>query len=195
MQSEADYYAIRSRASDFCFSIWKKDGPAYAVRFCTIRRDKTWFENPMAQVVRFCPKIQRLGPSDYQIEKWHRFLILRSKNLIEQRRPGTAAVRGTHKSTRGDRCAGLQIQPRCANAVAAPHRSQTTASCRSTRAQTYQNKETSAPSARLSWLGIMQQVYTQRKRRPLFHWVVCMWFLHLFKHFFTCSVHIFCDNI
>ena len=28
------------------------------------------FENPMAQVVRFWPKIRRLGPSDFQIEKW-----------------------------------------------------------------------------------------------------------------------------
>ena len=33
------------------------------------------FENPMAQVVRFWPKIRRLDPSDYQIEKWHRSLI------------------------------------------------------------------------------------------------------------------------
>ena len=53
-----------------------------------------------------------------------------SKNLTEQSRPGTAAVRGTHKSTStsSDRCVGMRIQPRCANAVAAPHRSQTTAS-------------------------------------------------------------------
>ena len=50
----------------------------------------------MAQVVRFWPKIRRLDPSNYQIEKWRRSLI--SKNLTEQSRPGTAAVvRGTHK--------------------------------------------------------------------------------------------------
>ena len=48
---------------------WKKDGPAYADRFCKIRRDKIRFENPMAQVVRFWPKIRRLDPSDYQVEK------------------------------------------------------------------------------------------------------------------------------
>ena len=29
------------------------------------------FENPMAQVVRFWPKIRRLGSSDFQIEKCH----------------------------------------------------------------------------------------------------------------------------
>ena len=29
----------------------------------------------MAQVVRFWPKILRLDPSDYQVEKWHRSLI------------------------------------------------------------------------------------------------------------------------
>ena len=59
-----------------------------------------------------------------------------SKNPTEQSRPGTAAVRGTHKSMSSDRCVGLRIQPRCANAVATPHRNQTTASCRSARART-----------------------------------------------------------
>ena len=97
----------------------QKDGPAYAVRCCKIRRDKILFENPMAQVVRFWPKIRRLDPSDSQIDKWHRssinykinpksdslgLRILKSingiglqsiKNLAEQRRPGTTAVRGT----------------------------------------------------------------------------------------------------
>ena len=34
--------------------------------------EKTDFENPMAQFVRFWPLIRRLGPSDYQIGKWHR---------------------------------------------------------------------------------------------------------------------------
>ena len=36
---------------------------------------KIRFENPMAQVVRFWPKIGRLDPSDNQIEQWHRSLI------------------------------------------------------------------------------------------------------------------------
>ena len=31
--------------------------------------NKILFENPMAQAVRFWPKICRLGPSDYQFEK------------------------------------------------------------------------------------------------------------------------------
>ena len=55
-----------------------------------------------------------------------------SKNLTEHGRPGTAAVRRTHKSTStsSDRRFGLRIQPRCANAVAAPLRNQATASCR-----------------------------------------------------------------
>ena len=87
------------------------------------------------------------------------------KNLTEQSRPGTTAVRGTHKSTSSDRCVGLRIQPRYANAVAAPRRSQTTASCRSTRARTHQveNKKSSAPSACLSWLRIIRE-YTQSSR-------------------------------
>ena len=38
----------------------------------------------MAQVVRFWPKVRRLDPSDYQIEKWHRSLV--SKNLAERSR-------------------------------------------------------------------------------------------------------------
>ena len=75
LKLEAVYYAIWFRASDFYFSIWKKYGPAYADRFCKIRRDKIWFENPMAQVVRFWPKIRRLDLSDYQIEKWLLSLI------------------------------------------------------------------------------------------------------------------------
>ena len=88
--------------------------------------------------------------------------IGQSKNLTEQSRPGTAAVRGTHKSTSSDRCVGLRIQPRCANAVAAPHRNQTTASCRSTRARTYlvENKNSRASIARLSCLRIIRE-YTQ----------------------------------
>ena len=71
------------------------------------------------------------------LESKNGIVLLSSKNLTEQSRPGTAAVRGTHKSTSAssDRCVGLRIQPRCANAVAAPHRSQATASCRSTRAR------------------------------------------------------------
>ena len=36
---------------------------------------KSDFENPMAQVVRFWPKMRRLDPSDYQIEKWHQSSI------------------------------------------------------------------------------------------------------------------------
>ena len=89
------------------------------------------------------PKSSDFGPKSddsthriIQIEKWHRSLI--KKNLTEQSRPGTAAVRGTHKSTctSSDRCVGLRKQTRCANAIAAPHCSQTTASCRSTRART-----------------------------------------------------------
>ena len=52
--------ALRFRAFfNIYFSTWKEDGPAYAVRFCTICkiwRDKIWFGNPMAQVVRFWPQ-------------------------------------------------------------------------------------------------------------------------------------------
>ena len=115
-----------------------------------------------------CPKSSDFGPksddSTNRILKSENGIgLYSSKNLAEQTRPGTAAVRGTHKSTStsSDRCVGLRIQPRRANAVAAPHRSQTTASCRSTRVRTYvENKESSAPSARLSWLRIMRE-YTQ----------------------------------
>ena len=53
----------------------KKGWACLCSPICKIRRDKIRFENPMAQVVRFWPKIRRLDPSDYQIEKWHRFLI------------------------------------------------------------------------------------------------------------------------
>ena len=55
-----------------------------------------------------------------------------SKNLTinKQSRAGTAAVRGTYKSTSSDRCVGLRIPPRCANAVAAPLCGQTAAVCR-----------------------------------------------------------------
>ena len=62
-----------------------------------------------------------------------------SKSLTKQSRPGTAAVRVHTKNTSSERCVGLQ--PRCANAVATPLRSQTTASCRSTRAQTSRKEE------------------------------------------------------
>ena len=58
----------------FIFRSEKKMGH-YGVRSRKIRRDKIRFENPMAQVVRFWPQIQRLDPSDCQIEKWHRSLI------------------------------------------------------------------------------------------------------------------------
>ena len=78
------------------------------------------------------PKSSDFGPKS---DDWtHR--IIKSKNgiglssskiLTEQSRPGTAAVRDTHKSTSSDRCLGLRIRPRCENAVAAPLRSQTTA--------------------------------------------------------------------
>ena len=72
---------------------WKKDGPAYAVRFCKIRRDKIRFEISMAQVVRFDPKsddsTHRIIKSKYGIG------LQSSKNLTEQSRPGTAAVRNT----------------------------------------------------------------------------------------------------
>ena len=100
----------------------------------------------MAQVVRFWPKIRRLDQSDSQIENG--IGLLSSKNLAEQSRPGTAAARGTHKSTStsSDRCVGLRIQPRCANTVAAPHRSQTTASCRSTRARTWRTRSAAHPA-------------------------------------------------
>ena len=87
------------------------------------------------------PKSSDFGPksddSTHRIIKSKNGIGLSSKNVTEQSRPGTAAVRGTHKSTNtsSDRCVGLRIQPRCANAVAAPHRSQTTGSCRSTRTQ------------------------------------------------------------
>ena len=57
-------------------------------------------------------------------------------------------LHSTHKraSTSSDRCVGLRIQPRCANAIAAPHRSQTTASCRSTRARTYGTRRATHPA-------------------------------------------------
>ena len=56
---------------------------------------KSDLRNPIAQVVRFWPKIQRLDPSDYQKSK-NGIGLLTSKNQAEQSRPGTAAVRGTH---------------------------------------------------------------------------------------------------
>ena len=36
--------------------------------FCKTRRDKTGFVIPMAEVVRFWPKVRRLDPSHYRIE-------------------------------------------------------------------------------------------------------------------------------
>ena len=55
-----------------------------------------------------------------------------------------------------------------ANAVAAPLRGQTTASCRSTRAD-LENKKSSAPSARLSWLRIIRE-YTQQQQHRTSCW-------------------------
>ena len=75
------------------------------------------------------------------------------KNLTEQSRPGTTAVRGTHKSTSSDRYVGPRTQPRCANAVAAPRRSQTTASCRWTRPRTYLEKEGEQHTQRASFVA------------------------------------------
>ena len=48
-----------------------------------IRRDKSDFDHPTAQVVRFWPKIGRLDPSDYQIEKWHGSSIKQKSNCAE----------------------------------------------------------------------------------------------------------------
>ena len=91
------------------------------------------------------PKSSDFGPKSD--DSTHRILkskngigLQSSKNPTEQSRPGTAAVRGTHKSMSSDRCVGLRIQPRCANAVVAPHRSQTTVGCRSTRARTQRTR-------------------------------------------------------
>ena len=63
----------------------------------------------MAQVATFWPKFD--DSTDRIVES--------SKNLTEQSRPGTAAVRGTRKSTStsSDRCVGLRIQPRCLTAA------------------------------------------------------------------------------
>ena len=112
-----------------------------------MRRDQIRFENPITQ----------LDPSDSQIEKWHRSLT--SKNLTEQNRPGTAEVRGTRKSTSttSDRCVGLRIQPRCASASPQPDYSSLSVDAGSG----LENKESSAPSARLSWLRIIMREYTQ----------------------------------
>ena len=122
----------------FCFRSEKRMGVFYAVRLCKIRlwsRDKIRFENPMAQVVRFWPKIRRLDPSYHQIEKWHRSFVKQKSG--EQSRPRTAAVVHTNVRVRVQRSKRWTItQQRRANAVAASHRSQTTASCRSTRART-----------------------------------------------------------
>ena len=55
----------------------------------------------MAQLVRFCPKIRRLDPSDYPNEKWRRPLIKQKyirAGLVQQQY-------GTHKNTSSDRCA------------------------------------------------------------------------------------------
>ena len=99
------------------------------------------------------------SPSDYQIENG---IDLSSRtSQTEQSRPGTAAVRGTHKSTRSDRCVGLRTQARCANAGATPHRSHTTASCRPyysyLSVDSGSNKKSNAPSARLTWLRIIRE--------------------------------------
>ena len=84
-QNKADSYAIRFRASDFYFSIWWMDRSSYAVRYCTIRWDKIWFENPMAQV-RFWPKVWRLGPSDSQLRNDICLFVKQKRNCKSLRR-------------------------------------------------------------------------------------------------------------
>ena len=70
-------YAVRFRASDFYFSTPKiKASACCAVRVLVYQVQNmtgffSIFENPMAQVVRFWPKIRRPGPSDFQVEKGH----------------------------------------------------------------------------------------------------------------------------
>ena len=60
----AVFYAVPFRASDLYFSIPKMKASAMqSDRACKIRPDFFRFENPMAQVVRFGPKIRRLGLS------------------------------------------------------------------------------------------------------------------------------------
>lgn len=57
---------FRIRALDWYSSIPKKNGLPYVliliVRMCKIRPGKNRFEDPMAQVVRFRPKVRRPGP-------------------------------------------------------------------------------------------------------------------------------------
>ena len=90
------------------------------------------------------PKSLDFGPK--YVDSTHRIIkpkngigLQSSKNLAERSRYSSGdTARGIHRSTStsSDRCVGLRIQPRCANAVAAPHRSQTTASCWSRRPRT-----------------------------------------------------------
>ena len=89
------------------------------------------------------PKSSDFGPKSddsthLTIKPKHVIGLQSRKHRTEQSRPDITAVRGTHKSTSSDRCVVLRTQPRCANAVAAPHRGQTAATngCRSTRART-----------------------------------------------------------
>ena len=49
-----------------------------------------------------------------------------------------------------------RIQPRCANAAAAPHHRQNYSELSVDAGSDLENKVTSAPSARLSWLRIMR---------------------------------------
>ena len=59
----------------FIFRSEKKMGLLMQTGFAKSDGVKSDFENPMAQVVRFWPKMRRLDPSDYQIEKWLRSLV------------------------------------------------------------------------------------------------------------------------
>ena len=60
----------------------------------------------------------------------------------------------TASSTGSDRCLGLRIRPRCANAFAAPLSGLT---CRATRASDLETKRSNAPSTHLSWLRIIRE--------------------------------------
>ena len=89
------------------------------------------------------PKSSDFGPKSD--DSTHRIIrskngidLYSSKNLTEQSRPGTAAVRGTHKSASNDRCVGLNTNTttmRERSRRASPQRDYSH-SCRSMRAWT-----------------------------------------------------------
>ena len=67
-------------------------------------------------------------------------------DVTKQSRCRTSVARYTHKRTGNDRCVGLRTKRPSAHAVAAPHRSQTTASDRSTRARVSRTRSASHPA-------------------------------------------------